>query len=286
MGIIIAQSSGSNACITISRRSCGSPPFTARKVPGHRAHRRRRALLEAGRRCREVVRRPGDLRLGRQEADEACDIRLGSSKRHRGARCFPPRTSPPYRTMHRNTKPHLTFLANESCAAALRSGDAGRRHRPGDDRRMRVSSITASACSTPHAVMMRTHELSPVGAALCSTIWTDARWPAPVDWGWMLPADGRAMPTAPHRASVRRPSRPARGGGALHPPGGNRPGGAREPPAAPPADRRPSPFDADERFHGSAQPGAPKAISITRHRAFTPHRHDGAAELRPARESA
>ena len=120
------------------------------------------AAVRFSKQAEDAVRSFDDLAIyasGCQEADEACDIRLGVVEAASRCQVFFPEDFSPYRATHRNTKLHLTFLANESCVAALRSGmlDAA------------IVLGTIDGCGFehhrvgmlhPHAVMMRTHELA------------------------------------------------------------------------------------------------------------------------------
>ena len=120
-----------------ARGGAAVPPVHARR-PGHRAHRRRRALLEAGRRCREVVRRPGDLRLGLPGGRRG--VRYPARGRRSGIAV--PGVLPrgllavPRDASEHEAPPDVSGKRVVCGGAAV--GDAGRRHRLGDDRRMRV----------------------------------------------------------------------------------------------------------------------------------------------------
>lgn len=197
----------------------------------------------------DAVRSFDDLAIyasGCQEADEACDIRLGVVEAASRCQVFFPEDFSPYRATHRSTKLHLTFLANESCVAALRSGmlDAA------------IVLGTIDGCGFehhrvgmlhPHAVMMRTHELARRSRLVLDDL--DGRPVAlPVDRGWMLPrmAEQCRLRRIVPRFADLPPSREAAGrfirqGGIVLVARENRF-------AAPPADMASLPFDADERF--------------------------------------
>lgn len=147
------------------------------------------ATIRFSEQAEDTVRSFDDLTMyafGCQDADDdAHDIHLGVAESASRCQVFSPEDFSEYRTMHRKTKLHLVFLANESCVAALRSGmlDAAIILGAIEGRGLRHHRI---GTLHPHAIVARTHDLAHRSHLLLDDL--DGRLVAlPIDRGWMLP---------------------------------------------------------------------------------------------------